>query len=349
MSATFLAWVGVAFFETAMSGGVALLNKHLLTCLDPVATNMLVRGVSVVTIVTVTAPLTLLGEWSLTYDMTWEAAGYITILAVVGWLIAQNFYYFALRSGRVSVVIPVVSTDLLFTALFAVLFIGGGLGPLTVVGLFVAVAGVSAIARAERLDAAQAAHAPCAAEVADVPDVVVTDGLGSEPVPLAPPLETPVEPHGLTRSVPIVVLLALASAAGWGLAPVLIQLAQRSVGGTTVTMIVQAQGMGLLMIMGIAMARHAPLTTRRLTAAERRRARRLVIITGMIEGSCAILYYLIVEHLGPVQSAVIVATSPIFAILWSALFLRERLSRRLAVGVVITLVGVFLATAERLG
>ncbi len=343
MNATFLLWVGIAFFETALSGGVVLLNKHLLTCLDPVITNMMVRAVSFGTILVVTAPLTLLDVWSLTYDMTWEAAGYITILAVVGWLIAQNLYYFALRSGRVSVVVPIVSTDLLFTALFATLFIGGVLGNLTVAGLFIAVAGVVAITRAERRDRI---------DLIEPTDVVVADGLSQEPIPppSPPPPETGLveEPRGLARSAPVAIVLALASAAGWGLAPVLIQLAQQSVGGTSVTMILQAQGLGLLMIIGVALIRRKPFTTRRLTPTERRRARRLVAITGAIEGSCAILFYLIVENLGSVQSAIIVATKPIFAILWGALFLHERVSRRLAIGIAITLLGVFMATADRL-
>jgi drug/metabolite transporter (DMT)-like permease len=308
-----------------------LINKRLLSCLDPVATNMLVRVVSVVTIVVVTAPLTLLHKWSLTYDMTWAAAGYVTILAVVGWLIAQNAYYFALRSGRVSVVAPITSTDLLFTALFATVFIGGVLGNLTLTGLFITVAGIFAIARADREDAVAAA-----------------DGLAAEGVLVAAPAVDEPRPAGWARSVPLVIVLALIGAAGWGMAPVLIQLAVESVGGASVTMIVMAQGLGLLMTVGVASIRRVPLTTRKLTPVERRRARRLTTITGVLEGSCAVLFYLIIEHLGSVQTALIAATVPVFAIFWSILFLHERLSRRLTLGIVVTLLGVFLATVDRL-
>lgn len=307
-----------------------LINKRLLTCLDPVATNMLVRAVSVATIIVATAPLTLLHLWSLTYSMTWSAAGYITILAVVGWLIAQNLYYFALRSGRVSVVIPITSTDLLFTALFATVLIAGALGKLTLVGLLLAVAGVVLIARTERSDAAERNGR--------------TDQAKTQPPSLTQVSGAPSWVH----SVPIVVLLSLASAAGWGLAPVLIQLAERSVGGATVTMIVQAQGLGLLMITAVVLIRRIPLTTRTLTSTERRRARRLVTITGMLEGSCAVIYYVVIQHLGSVLTALIAATTPIFAIVWSAIFLRERLGHRLAFGVTITLAGVLLATIDRL-
>ena len=175
----------------------------------------------------------------------------------------------------------------------------------------------------------------------------MADGLSEEP--LAQPVMTRAwRRRGPRGSLPLVVLLALISAAGWGLAPVLIQMAQQSVGGASVTMILQAQGMGLLMIIGVVLARRVPLATRTLTSVERRRARRLVIVAGTIEGSCAILFYLIIEHLGSVQTALITATTPIFAIAWSAVFLHERLSRSLAIGVLVTLLGVFIATADRL-
>ena len=43
-------------------------------------------------------------------------------------------------------------------------------------------------------------------------------------------------------------------------------------------------------------------------------------------------------------TTLIIATSPIFAILGGMVFLRERLGARLALGAAITLAGVFLAT-----
>lgn len=322
-------WIAVAFAEAATSGGVALINKRLLSTLDPIATAMLVRAVSVVTIVVVTAPLTLLHLWSLTYEMTWAAAGYVTLLAVFGWFIAQNAYYFALRSGPISVVAPVSSTALLFTALFATVFIGAALGGPTLAGLFITVAGVVAIARADRPHTVLVAEGPA-------------PGAALDPAVAGP------RPIGWTRSVPLAVALALVGAAGWGMAPVLIQLAVESVGHATVTMIVLAQSLGLLMTVGLAAVRRVPLTIRTLTAVELRRTRRLAVVTGVLEGSCAVLFYLIIEHLGSVQAALIVATVPVFAIVWGVLFLRERPSRRLALGIVVTLLGVFVATADRL-
>jgi len=313
----------------AGAGGNMLVNKRLTTCLDPVAANMLVRGVSITLIVLVTTPLTVFHLWSLTYDMTWEAAGYVSLIAIVGWLVAQNAYYYALRSGRVTVVAPITSTNLLFTALFATILVGAVLGRLTLAGLVVAAAGIVFIARVDRRDK------------------VVAEGLDAQPV-LLPADETMAEPPGWAKSVPLVVLLSLASAAGWGLGPVLIQLAQQSLGGTTVPMVLIAQGLGFLLLAGFVVLRRVPLATRELTHAERRRALRFVLIAGTFEGAFAILFYLIVENLGSVLTAMIVATTPIFAIVWSAVFLSERLSRRLAFAIAITLLGVFLAIADRL-
>ena len=48
-----------------------------------------------------------------------EAAGYIALSAFATWLLAFNFYYYALRGGRVAVVAPITSIDPLWTAVFA--------------------------------------------------------------------------------------------------------------------------------------------------------------------------------------------------------------------------------------
>jgi drug/metabolite transporter (DMT)-like permease len=376
---TLLIWVCVAFAMTASAGAMVLVNKRLTRCLDPVATNMLVRGVAVITIAVVSAPPTLLHLWSLTYDMTWEATGYVALIAVVGWFVAQNAYYHALRSGKVSVVAPLTSTNLLFTALWATALVGAALGNLTVAGLLIAAAGIVFIARVQRRDtvaaegpdpqqvvvelqpgaaglepAAAADLRQAAAAGLDPPQLVLETesggAAGESPVEATAVLlaeEQPAPPSRWERSVPLVVLLALVSAAGWGLGPVLIQLAQQSVGGTTVSMILIAQGLGFLLLLGFVAARRAPLTARPLTALERRRMPRLVLFIGMFEGAYAIGYYLLVQNLGPVLAAMISATTPVWAIVWGGLLLRERIGLRLGVGIGVTLLGVFLATADR--
>lgn len=285
-----------------------IVNKRVLAYLDPLATNMLVRIVSLVTILLVTAPLTLLHGWGLTYRMTWAATGYIAVSAVVIWLLAFNFYYYALRSGRVSVVTPITSTDPLFTALFAGVFVGGALGGLTVSGLLIAVAGVILISRA--IDEGETA----------------ASGPVGEPPPLAPPEESSLVAHiavrpataaagdfftarqAWVRSAPAVIVLSVLTAVGWGLGPVLIQLAERSVGGASVTMVVQSQGLGLALLAGIVLARRTPLATRRLTPQERRRTIRLVVAAGVLEAIFSIVYYLVIEHIGAVLTVLIEAT-----------------------------------------
>jgi drug/metabolite transporter (DMT)-like permease len=342
-----LVWVLVAFGMTASAGAMVLVNKRLTRCLDPVATNMLVRGVSVATIAVISAPLTLLHVWSLTYDITWEAAGYVALIAVVGWFVAQTAYYHALRSGKVSVVAPLTSTNLLFTALWATALVGAALGELTVAGLLISAAGIVFIARGQRRD-------PAATEGPDPQQVLVElepgGAAGESPVEATAVRmaeEETAPPSRWERSVPLVVLLSLVSAAGWGLGPVLIQLAQQSVGGTTVTMILIAQGLGFLLLVGFVTARRAPLTARQLTSLERRRMPRLVLFIGAFEGAYAIGFYLLVQNLGPVLTAMISATTPVWAIVWGAVLLRERIGLRLGAGIAVTLVGVFLATADK--
>lgn len=347
---TLLIWVCVAFAMTAGAGAMVLVNKRLTRCLDPVATNMLVRGVAVVTIAVVTAPPTLLHLWSLTYEITWEAAGYVALIAVVGWFVAQNAYYHALRSGKVSVVAPLTSTNLLFTALWATALVGAALGNLTVAGLLIAAAGIVFIARVQRRDTVAAegpdpqqvvleAEPDAAGETAGEPSTEATAVRVAERQAAAP--------SRWERSVPLVVLLALVSAAGWGVGPVLIQLAQESVGGTTVSMVFIAQGLGFLLLVGFVAARRTPLAARPLTVLERRRMSRLVLLIGIFEGTYAIGYYLLVQNLGPVLSAMISATTPVWAVVWGAVLLRERIDARLGAGIAVTLLGVFLATADR--
>jgi drug/metabolite transporter (DMT)-like permease len=342
-----LVWVLVAFGMTASAGAMVLVNKRLTRCLDPVATNMLVRGVSVVTIAAISAPLTLLHVWSLTYEITWEAAGYVALIAVVGWFVAQTAYYHALRSGKVSVVAPLTSTNLLFTALWATALVGAALGELTVTGLLISAAGIVFIARVQRRDTV-AAEGPDPQQV--LVDLEPGGAAGESPVEATAvhlAEEETAPPSRWERSVPLVVLLALVSAAGWGLGPVLIQLAQESVGGTTVTMILIAQGLGFLLLVGFVTARRAPLTARPLTSGERRRMPRLVLFIGAFEGAYAIGFYLLVQNLGPVLTAMISATTPVWAIVWGAVLLRERIGLRLGVGIAVTLLGVFLATADK--
>ena len=254
--------------------------------------------------------------WSLDFSMTWTAAGYIAISSVVTWLIAFNTYFLALRLGSVGVVAPVTSTDPVFTAVFSVVILGSALNGWIVGGLLVATAGVMLISRW---------------------------------------MEVPADPHGEVLTAPAgrharrgpqleVVLLSVTTAAGWGLAPVIIQLAERSVGGPSATMMLQSQVLGLALVAPLARRRGA-FFTRRLTPDERRLAVWLVVASGALEATFSVFYYLLIDHLGAVLTTIIVASSPIFSIVGGMVLLRERLGLRLALGAAVTLAGVFLALA----
>jgi drug/metabolite transporter (DMT)-like permease len=169
-------------------------------------------------------------------------------------------------------------------------------------------------------------------------------------------MEVSADPHGEVLPIPAaghvrqgpqleVVLLSLATAAGWGLAPVVIQLAQRSVGGPSATMMLQSQVLGLVLVAPLALRRRGTLFTHRLSADERRLVIWLVAASGALEATFSVIYYLLIDHLGAVLTTIIVATSPIFSIVGGVVVLRERLGLKLAIGAGVTLAGVFLALA----
>ena len=255
--------------------------------------------------------------WSLDFSMTWTAAGYIAISSVVTWLIAFNTYLAAVGGILISS-IGGISNGLVETGLktFSVVILGSALNGWIVGGLLVATAGVMLISRW---------------------------------------MEVPADPHGEVLTAPAgrharrgpqleVVLLSVTTAAGWGLAPVIIQLAERSVSGPSATMMLQSQVLGLALVAPLARRRGA-FFTRRLTPDERRLAVWLVVASGALEATFSVFYYLLIDHLGAVLTTIIVASSPIFSIVGGMVLLRERLGLRLALGAAVTLAGVFLALA----
>jgi len=73
----------------------------------------------------------------------------------------------------------------------------------------------------------------------------------------------------------------------------------------------------------------------------------LLVAAGVLNATFAVLFYVLIEHIGPVLTTVIVATSPVFAILGGMLVLKERVGPKLALGAGVTLLGVVLATLQR--
>jgi len=313
---------------TALWAVVIIVNKRTLEYISPLALNFFLRGVSAVGLVVLTVPLTVFGLWSNGFGSDWAAAGYIAVSSVVTWLIAFSTYYYALRVGKVSVVAPIASTDPVWTALFAFAILGAAIGAPTLLGLVVVMTGVVLISR----------------WMEDEPDVTV-DALGGpafEPGAAAPPAAA----GGAAAPRAVVIVLSLVTAAGWGLGPILIDLASQSYGRVTATMMIESQLLGMAFIGLLILVRRAPLTPRRLPADQRRAAVRLIAVTGVLETFVTVLFYLCVQHIGPVLTMLIMATTPVFAIAFGFVALGERVRARLVVAALVTLAGVLLAVLE---
>ena len=140
------------------------------------------------------------------------------------------------------------------------------------------------------------------------------------------------------------ILLSILTAAGWGLSPAIIELAQRDNGGPSAGMMLESQVLGLLLLLAIVLTRRIPVLVRPIDAAERRSVIWLLVVAGVFEAVFAVLYYLLIDELGAVLTVVIVATSPLFSLLGSVIFLKERVGWRLAVATIVTLSGVAIAT-----
>ena len=335
----FLIWVLLAFGAAAAWGITVVLNKRALQYVDPFALNLLARVPTIALIAVVTIVLTVTGAWDLGFGMTWGAFVYITVSAIVTWLIAFNAYYLVLRLGALGVVTPIMATDPLFTAVFAVILLSSHLGPLVVTGLLVSTAGVVLISH-------------WMAPAADSPQIARSLEPLAEAGPLAPPLgpptsaaRTPPEEKSAARLRFEVIGLALLAAAGWGLGPVLIEMATRSLGEASATMMLQSQVMGLLMLVPIVWRRRR-ITLRRLTSSERRLVVRLILIASVLEMFFAVAYYVLIDEIGSVLTMLIMASSPVFAILGGMRFLGERYSWKLAIGAGVTLSGVVIALLE---
>lgn len=317
ISARFLIWVLVALLAAACWGAIVVLNKKVLDYVQPVAVNLGVLLVCAAGLAAVAVPLSLLHLWPLGLGLTWQAAGYIAINAPVTWVVAFSAYYYALRSGRAGVVGTLSSTDPLFTGLFATVLVGTALGGLTVAGMVLTVLGV----------------------------VLISRWMGEEPEPHAPVLEGAITPAA-TGTAATVVALSLVTAAGWGLSPVLVQLAERSTGGPTTTMMLLSEGFGIALLAPFVATRRGALIVGSPDERGRRRIIALLVAAGLLNAAFSVLYYVLIFEIGPVLTMVTTATAPVFAIAGSVLVLHERFGRRLVLAAAVTLLGVLLATMQ---
>ncbi len=84
--------------------------------------------------------------------------------------------------------------------------------------------------------------------------------------------------------------LSLLTAAGWGFHPVMIQLAERSVGGVSTTMIVLGEAFGVVLLAPVMLARRAPLLISPLQGAERRRVIALLVSAGILNALFSVFW-----------------------------------------------------------
>ena len=321
-------------------GLVTVINKRLLQDVHPIPLNFLVRIVAIVSLLALTVPLTAFHVWPYGFGINAAAFWYIVAAACVTWLVAFTAYYYALRAGRVNVVAPVTSTDPLWTAIFALLLMGAALRVSTLLGMAVTICGVVLISRwmgdgsastAGQMDGAVVPPLPQAKAAASAGGTAAQDGGGAD------------------RNVSVqVVALSLLAAAGWGLGPVLVEMAENAYGAPSAFMMLESQLIGMLALGGYILWRRAPLFTRRLAGHARTRLFWLLLASGALEALYAVLFYLVVDQLGAVLAMLLSATAPVFGILAGMLLLKERLSGRLALAVALTLGGVFIAIATRL-
>ena len=331
---------------TALWALVVVVNKKVLESVSPVAVNFFIRLATVAGLLLITVPLTTLDLWGNGFGINAEAAGWIALAAVATWLVAFNAYYYALRGERIAVVSPICSTDPIWTALFAWLILGAAFGTATLVGMGIAMAGVVLISRWMGGGAAEAGALAGAGTLAGAAhgDVLpggvggaaaAIDAGGRGPVAATPPVR--------------LITLALLAAAGWGLGPVFIDLAAGAYGRTTATMMLLSQVLGAIMLGGVLLLRHTPLTPRPLSPHERRRAVLLIGASGMLEAAVSVLFYLSIEEIGPVLTMLIMATTPVFSIVLGVVFLRERPGLRLTLAAAVTVAGVLIATLDGMG
>jgi drug/metabolite transporter (DMT)-like permease len=356
VEATSVVWIVVAFGVAATWGLTVVINKRTLHFVDPIALNLLMRLPTLLFLAPAVTLLALNGTWGLSFDMTWEAFGYQTLNAIVTWVVAFNAYFLALRLGSLGVVAPIMATDPLFAGLFAVVILGSALGISLTVGLLIATGGVALLARWTETTGVRRGEAvaepPGGAEL--VPPLLAA----ADPPPgrVAPAVDTSAG-TATALALPLtdadadrrrrwqMIALALVAAAGWGLGPVIVEAATRSIGGASAGLILQNQLMAILFLLPIVALRKR-VFLRRMDRREQRFVALLIIVSGALETIFALAYYLLIDEIGAVLTVLIIATSPIFSVLGGVVFLKERYSRRLALGGLITIAGVALAVVQ---
>lgn len=148
----------------------------------------------------------------------------------------------------------------------------------------------------------------------------------------------PLEQGGRLRgsSEKLGLLLALAAAACWSLSTILLKIGLASVDLLVANVIRMSMSGVLLMGLDVFQSRgHPPLGLGR---------RSLVVVglAGILSAFSSLLYLTSVLYAGAAKAATLSATAPLFGLPLSIFVLRERFSRRIAVGTLLAVLGVWL-------
>jgi len=220
---------------------------------------------------------------------------------LIGGVLGDALCVVSLKHLGVSRGFPITNSYPVFTVLFSFLILGTGVNWSTIVGMVIVLLGVYLIARPNH----------------------VTSDIDQ------PPLDLPKLIKG--------VLLALSSAALWGLGTVLLSIGLRGI-NPVLTTTIRAPLVAIFSFLVVIGRGHLG-ELKRID----RQSLWLLLATGILGwGVGAVLYSAAVQLLGPSKTAIIGATSPLFAAPLSWLFLHERPTRYTVLGTVLTVVGIVL-------
>jgi drug/metabolite transporter (DMT)-like permease len=143
-------------------------------------------------------------------------------------------------------------------------------------------------------------------------------------------------PQADTRALRLGVAMALAAAVSWSVAVVCMRPALEQIDPVTASVVRTSVGALLTWLIawrGAALVPGGPTARPRLP---------IGIAAGLFYSAAAILANVAVQHAGAARTSTLIATTPLFAVPFSALLLGEHVSRRMLVGTILSVTGVAL-------
>ena len=233
-------------------------------------------------------------------DMTLITGVSMAASGILGQGLGDTLYINALRLLGVTRSFPITNSAYPFlTFLLAVLLLGEDVSLTLPIGGALIVAGITWIVVEQRSDAASA---------------------------------------GVTVELARGVTFAIAAAAAWSLATVLLRGQQGNLDAVgAASLRIPAASLAVMTTVAVTMNGEAPLR------AVTRRSIAIVALAGVLgTGAGSVLFIYAVEHLGAARTAFLTTSAPVFALPMGMVFLSERLTPRMALGTVVTIAGIWL-------